>query len=423
MPPANNRGLLVGRVAATDPAEGQVAITLAQDVNLGDSLEIWVSRGGRVGITLECMWVDGRMVDSATAGQSVVIPMRDTACPGDRVFRIGDAKLQARAWAPLTEGPGLLLSFYAQAHIRIGQPIVLELTDDGGHTVTVRGEVPGQPARNRPLDQDTVREHLGRTGGSDWRAAEIVVDLTPGTMLPLSELNRIRRVGLAALEDARLASFEPWRCPVTDAVDSPDRKPCAQARQTSSPLLSATVGAPEEARAAMTAGADRLYLASWLHLWPDDELLRLLNMAMDRQVELVFALPRVVPEREIEYWSQEMDRVRGLGIQGFRLGDLGLCETAGVRSRIYFDFSLNVMNPWSLRLLAAKAERVTLSPEMTLTQVRQVSAARPGARSAGPWKVGDDALRPLSPRRRHRPEATHGPGLPAPLQSGRICVT
>ena len=378
----NNRGLAIGRVTAVDRAAGRITVALTENVHRDDGLEIWVTRGGRVGTTLAQMTSGGRPLETAAAGQEVTIPLREAVHPGDRVFRTRDARLHERALAPVPPLP-----FYARIAIAQERPVLLTLTDDEGRSVTVAGELRAQPAVRHPLTEEAVRAQLARTGGTGWSPAEIAVELAPGTMVPISEFNRLRRAGLAALEEARLSAYAPTPCPAPESGDAAKEldfqtpavgSAAAQARgETMPPRLHATVSGPDEARAALEAGVDRLYLASWLHAWPDRELAALAAVAERRDASLVFALPRVAPEKEIAFWASELGRVKGLGLAGVRLGDLGLAELARAdwAGRIHLDFSLNVTNPSTLRSLAGCAATVTLSPELTLAQALDLAAS------------------------------------------------
>ncbi|NLG85339.1 MAG: U32 family peptidase [Firmicutes bacterium] len=383
----NNRGCPVGRVMAVDRNRDLVSMVLTAPVSRGDMLEIWVKKGGRVGLVLERMFVEERPVETAMAGEVLTVPLRAQVRPGDRVFRVLEAGLVAKALAPLRTGEGIELPFFAHIHLRPGEPVVLTLEDDEGHRVVVESDLPAQAAHTRPLDEETVRHHIGRTGGSGWRPREIAVDMAPGTMVPLSALNHLRRRGLATLEEARLASYVPPPYPSASSAEFPAVPPREETASFSSvssvrsPRLAATVGDPAEARAALAAGADRLYLATWLHTWPDEELEKLLAMARRRGGEVLLALPRVAPERETTFWTAELVRARRLGLHGARLGDLGFLREARRYDLglLALDFSLNVTNSWSLRyLLAAGARLITLSPELTLTQIRPLATAYPG---------------------------------------------
>lgn len=118
-------------------------------------------------------------------------------------------------------------------------------------------------------------------------------------MAPVSELNRLRRAGLAALEEARLAGWP--RLPAPPALVELDGR-YNSIRNQRDLSLSGTVGSPAEAWAAIAAGIDRLYLASWLHPWLNEDLAALAAAAGREAVSLVYALPRVAPEKESGHW-------------------------------------------------------------------------------------------------------------------------
>jgi putative protease len=70
--------------------------------------------------------------------------------------------------------------------------------------VTVEGDVP-QKAINAPIDNDTVKRCMSKLGDSCFCMKDIDVDLEDGLMMPISQLNALRRAGIAALEEACLS--------------------------------------------------------------------------------------------------------------------------------------------------------------------------------------------------------------------------
>lgn len=73
---------------------------------------------------------------------------------------------------------------------------------DGTCTVTADGPAP-EPAINRPLDPDRVRENLSKTGGTQYYVNSLATDTAPGLTLPVSALNGMRRRALEALDQLR----------------------------------------------------------------------------------------------------------------------------------------------------------------------------------------------------------------------------
>ena len=78
-----------------------------------------------------------------------------------------------------------------------GAPAALKASD-GVRTVTVAGAVP-QSAINRPTDSETARANLSKTGGTPFTVKDIGTEIDPGLMIPVSEINRLRRDALDKL--------------------------------------------------------------------------------------------------------------------------------------------------------------------------------------------------------------------------------
>ncbi len=90
--------------------------------------------------------------------------------------------------------------------ILAGQEISLNV-DDGINSVTVIGDIP-QSARNKALDEDTVRNNLAKLGGTPYLAKEIKIDLQDGLFVPTAALNAIRREAVQKLDKRRMATAQ-----------------------------------------------------------------------------------------------------------------------------------------------------------------------------------------------------------------------
>ena len=66
--------------------------------------------------------------------------------------------------------------------------------------------MPLVPAEKQPLTSERLREQLGRLGGTPFQLGELTNHLTGEVMLPVSELNRLRREVVAELERQRVAT-------------------------------------------------------------------------------------------------------------------------------------------------------------------------------------------------------------------------
>ncbi|MCX6968061.1 MAG: U32 family peptidase, partial [Verrucomicrobia bacterium] len=125
--------------------------------------------------------------------------------PGHRVWKTDDHALNAT----------LKKSYAGNLAPRHREPVDLRVSGkaDGplsvearlqGQTFTVASAIPLQPARTAPLTPEKLREHLGRFGESPFTLGALQNDLEGALILPIGELNRLRRE-LATLLDASAA--------------------------------------------------------------------------------------------------------------------------------------------------------------------------------------------------------------------------
>ena len=85
----------------------------------------------------------------------------------------------------------------------VGQPLTLVVQDEGGHVVRLASAMTLVLAQKRPLDTERLREQLGRLGGTPFALGELRNGIEGAVMLPVSELNRLRRDAVAQLEELR----------------------------------------------------------------------------------------------------------------------------------------------------------------------------------------------------------------------------
>jgi putative protease len=71
---------------------------------------------------------------------------------------------------------------------RAGRPLVLECRG-----ITLQSGIPLEPARTRPLTDESLRAQLGKLGETSFVLGEVRNELEGDVILPLAELNRLRR--------------------------------------------------------------------------------------------------------------------------------------------------------------------------------------------------------------------------------------
>ncbi len=342
----NNRGVPVGRIIRVS---GQTA-TVALDTSLArdDTIEIWTGRG-RFAQRAEGLAAGGERIDAAPAGARVTLELCEPAVAGDRVFRVRNAALADAARRACDESAARVPVDIA-VKVELGAPLAVELTGPSGRTGRAQGHAV-EPARTKPVEVSEVIEHVGRLGGTPFRANDFDVSLTPGAGVSFSELHRVRRAAVEALEDAILS---PWsgRRRVSSEWHVVERAPRASKVE-----IVAVVGDAESVQAALSAGADRVHLEGF-------------DVGIDWAPSVAAQLPRVCHD------SEEPDVLQSACEAGAAvvatLGQLRALAGHGVRLEAHW--SLNAANPAAVDALAERGvELVWLSPELSREQIAMIA--------------------------------------------------
>jgi putative protease len=129
---------------------------------------------------------------------------------GDKVWKTSDPELERRLRRSYEgDRPGFLRPLDLAVHGRAGDALTLIAHDEFGHVATVTSAMPLAVATKQPLTEARLREQLGRLGGTAFRLGALKVELDGDVMLPVSELNRLRREAVSHI-DALRAQPKRW---------------------------------------------------------------------------------------------------------------------------------------------------------------------------------------------------------------------
>ena len=242
----------------------------------------------------------------------------------------------------------------------------LTVTDPEGRLCGVRGPVP-QQARNLDLTEEALSLRLAKTGGTPYRCAGVQATVEPGLMLSAADINAMRREALNQLT-AQRARRDP-------APMRPPEKIPHYPGTRGAPALTAQVTTREQITSGLLNAAPKVLYVPLHILAADPQFCR--SLAQSLRVAAV--LPRIVHDSELEKLTRRLKAVRELGVRDVLVGNLGLLLPArGLGMKIHGDFGLNLFNSGAVNLTREmEFASATLSFEMTLPQIRDVSKAVP----------------------------------------------
>jgi len=351
------RGALVGRVA--DVAGDHVTLgALEVPLKPGDGLvfdqggDTDHEQGGRV------YRVEGRRV---YFGRGQLEFGRLHA--GDRVWKTDDPQLDGE----------LRKSFAGKIAARREVAIAMRISGEAGTRMRLEGEaggaveavdstMPMEPARTAPLTAGRLREHLGKLSETGYVLGGLDCEGMMGpVILPIGELNRMRRELVAKLDASRCVKRAENAASIAELLDGMDRNGGASPAEAELAVLCRTV---VQLEAALASGVR--------HLLVDFEDIRRYKDAVglvrqSGQGRILLATPRIQKAGE-EGFFKLIANAAPDGVLIRNLGAIPFFAAAGIPR--LGDFSLNVANPFTADFFIRQGlERVTISYDLNITQV------------------------------------------------------
>lgn len=284
---------------------------------------------------------------------------------GDKIWKTSDQELDRRLRKTFdSELAYKLFPVTIQAYGKAGKPLVSIWRDEAtGHIVTVESEELLQEAMKRPLTAEYLHEQWGRLGDTVFELAHVNIDFSGNVIVPVKELNRMRR---EAAEQLLLLRQTPPRYTKNEPIASM-QKPYTKA---SKPNLIALCRTLEQIEAAGKTDVDYIYADfEFTTDYP-----KAVKLAHELGKKIALATPRIHMPGEngilngIVRANPDAILVRSLGAVQYYVAQQLDIPLIG-------DFSLNIANHKAVDLFLERGlNRVTPSYDLNIQQMMDMLA-------------------------------------------------
>ncbi len=288
---------------------------------------------------------------------------------GDRVWKTSDPELDRRLRQSFAgDAPRFRRSLDLEVHGAAGQALTVIGRDELGHVAQLDSAMPLAAAQKQPLTTERLREQLGRLGGTPFVLGDVKNRLEGDVILPMSELNRLRRELVEELETQR-AQPKRWSL---RPESRPEPVPAARRPQGGTPNLIVLIRNLAQLEAAMSCGAGTVYCE-----FEDPKKYReaVATFRAGQSVgEIFVAPPRIFKPGEDWILKQVLSsEADGYLLRNYdHLKFFAGCRRVG-------DFSFNVANGLSAEYFKNQfgLERLTASYDLNITQLDALLASAP----------------------------------------------
>jgi len=302
---------------------------------------------------------------------------------GTRVYKTSDMALE-RSLQSTYKGD-IPIRKHRALHLRVSgvanAPLKIEALGSGGGIIaSVESLMPLAVAQNKPLTHESLQQQLSRLGGTPFELKWLDVEIQGEVILPVSELNRMRRAVVELVEAAQS------NVPIATETEKP--KPLALRDLLGSDLLrSHPEGVSADTWASLhvlcrSMGQIEAALEANVHrIYADFEDVRLFKDAVQAvrahqsDTQIFLATPRIQKPREDGFFKLIL-RAEPDGVLIRNLGAIEFFAASGMR--MTGDFSLNVANQLTAEfLIQSGLEQVTISYDLNIEQVIALIRAAP----------------------------------------------
>ena len=356
------RGVYLGEVTRIKNAE--ITVKLEEPVKAGD------------GIVFDCGHPErkeegGRIYAVIPNGKETILTFGRNDLNfhsihiGDKVWKTNDPELDKQIRQSYTgENPQFTRPINIEVYGEIGEKLIAVCRDELGNIVQVESEIFIAEAHTRPLSIERLKEQFGRLGNTPFYLDTFINHLNGNIMLPVSELNRMRREIVSKLEDLRskpklwqLNHHAKWQDLITNKYTA----------ILSSPSLIVLVRNIEQLNAVLTTDIKIIY-CEFEDPRNYKEAVKIVRESAE-EITIFVAPPRITKPGET--WI--LKQVHASQADGYLIRNYDQLEYFA-NEKCVGDFSLNIANPLTADYFKNRfnLERLTVSYDLNINQLEDL---------------------------------------------------
>ena len=356
------RGVYLGEVTRIKNAE--ITVKLEEPVKAGD------------GIVFDCGHPErkeegGRIYAVIPNGKETILTFGRNDLNfhsihiGDKVWKTNDPELDKQIRQSYTgENPQFTRPINIEVYGEIGEKLIAVCRDELGNIVQLESEIFIAEAHTRPLSIERLKEQFGRLGNTPFYLDTFINHLNGNIMLPVSELNRMRREIVSKLEDLRskpklwqLNHHAKWQDLITNKYTA----------ILSSPSLIVLVRNIEQLNAVLTTDIKIIY-CEFEDPRNYKEAVKIVRESAE-EITIFVAPPRITKPGET--WI--LKQVHASQADGYLIRNYDQLEYFA-NEKCVGDFSLNIANPLTADYFKNRfnLERLTVSYDLNINQLEDL---------------------------------------------------
>ncbi|MGF1459618.1 MAG: U32 family peptidase [Leptolyngbyaceae cyanobacterium] len=291
---------------------------------------------------------------------------------GDYVWKTSDPELDKQVRQSYAGGtPKFQRPMTLEVHGCVDHPLTAIARDAQGHIAQAASAMPLVAAHNTPLSTEKLTQQFSRLGNTPFHLENLTNQVEGDVMLPVSELNRLRRALVDRLDQQR-SRPQVWQ--LSEAAALPTLRPPSPPPAAASPELVALVRNQAQLAAAIATDIATIY-CELENPAAYKDLVHWFRQHRRAETQTIWVAPPRVTKPLENYILEQVARSQA---DGYLVRNYN--QLAWFRDRPCIgDFSLNVANPLTAAYFKDHygLERLTASYDLNIDQLEALLQGSP----------------------------------------------
>ncbi|MEL6461387.1 MAG: DUF3656 domain-containing protein [Cyanobacteria bacterium J06621_15] len=301
---------------------------------------------------------------------------------GDKLWKTSDPELDKQLRQSFAgDKPKFQRPIDIEVHGEVGESLIAIARDEIGNLVKVESGIILVEARNKPLTTEKLQEQFGRLGNTPFYLNDLVNSINGGLMLPVSELNKMRREIVVKLEELR---SQPKRWVINENASLKNLLPSINSNNSTSIIpdsanLIVLVRNLNQLEAALKTGITTIYCEFEDPRKYKEAVNKVKGQRSKVKGKFIYPQILVAPPRitkPLENWI--LQQVINSHADGYLIRNYDHLKFFA-NERCIGDFSLNIANPLTADYFKNKfnLERLTASYDLNIHQLQDLLKTSP----------------------------------------------
>ena len=378
---SSNYGVFLGKVQRITRLKHNAGldIKLQQDITDRDGIAIF-TKVKMLGCKIDGIYSHGEKVREASSGERVTLEISAKTAKAvrnhDEVYLSTDTALIDR----LEKQKLRSIPLDIRVSAKNGEHLILNIREERAG-ITFTDDYVVQDAKSSPTTAEQITKTILKLGDTPYESDSIEVDADDNIFIPVGVLTAARRNAISMLEEKVLAAYRrKEKHPSIEESYAVSGDLPSSLNGPGKPLLSVDINGPKFLLDAVDAGADIVYMPiEWLEkLVSEDSGINIQELD-EKGVELIFTTPRICFDHELMHIEELMKKVHdsGFKVACSNFGTIEAAKEMGMKYVVQRD--MNIFNAAAAsEFFDSGANRVTLSTELNLDEIKDISSALKG---------------------------------------------